>query len=145
MDEHAQHLLDTLARVLPAWLEGCVVESAVRIDGACPEPLRRDAAEMSARCSPIVIEEMGELLATDVERQRTNPLSIVRSAVRWPTGLLVGAGLAPVRRDEFAVRTFPGDLYGLCPATWAEIDESLREPGLIWGVWKARTVLERHR
>jgi hypothetical protein len=31
------------------------------------------------------------------------------------------------------------------PATFADLDESLREPGLIWGAAKARAHLARHR
>jgi hypothetical protein len=36
-------------------------------------------------------------------------------------------------------------VYDLSPATWGDVDESLQEPGLIWGAWKAKTVLERRR
>ena len=86
-----------------------------------------------------------ELLSTDVDQQQTNPLSVLRSAVRHPTAVLHAAGLPRVHRDEFAERAFPADIYGLSPATWADVDPSLQEPGLIWGAWKAKTVLDRRR
>jgi hypothetical protein len=39
----------------------------------------------------------------------------------------------------------PDDHYAIAPATWTDVDESLREPGLVWGAWKAATVLARRR
>jgi hypothetical protein len=86
-----------------------------------------------------------ELLAMDVDAQPLNPLALLRMAVRYPGGVLAAAGVPPVRRDEFAERSFPEDAYGLVPATWADVDESLREPGLVWSAWKAKAVLDRRR
>ena len=40
---------------------------------------------------------------------------------------------------------FPDDDYDLSPATFADIDESLHEPGLVWGAAKAHVVLTRRR
>jgi hypothetical protein len=51
----------------------------------------------------------------------------------------------PIRRSEFDRETFPDDVYGLSPATWSDIDESVHDPGLFWGAWKAKTVLDRRR
>ncbi len=100
---------------------------------------------MARKAAPVVMAELIALLDTDVDTQRTNPLSVLRSAVRHPTALLRQAGIPEVRRDDFAVRSFPADVYNLNPATWADIDESLVEPGVIWGAWKAKTVLDRRR
>ncbi|HTN80101.1 MAG TPA: hypothetical protein VMK16_10545, partial [Acidimicrobiales bacterium] len=86
------------------------------------------------------------LLATDVDEQRTNPLSLLRGAVRYPTGVLRGAGITVIaERDEFARRAFPDDVYDLTPATWADIDPLLQDPGITWGAWKAYTHLSRRR
>jgi hypothetical protein len=86
------------------------------------------------------------LLASDIDAQRTNPLSLLRGAVRYPTAVLRDAGVAPTgQRDEFAVRAFPDDVYDLAPATWTDVDESLQEPGIAWGAWKAYTHLSRRR
>lgn len=92
-----------------------------------------------------IIQRLEALLVLDVDAQTTNPLSVLRWGVRYPTELLAAHAVPPVRRDDFAVRAFPSDVYGLSPATWADIDESLQEPGLIWGAWKAKTVLDRRR
>jgi hypothetical protein len=50
-----------------------------------------------------------------------------------------------VERDEFSRRSFPDDMFGLAPATWADVDPSLVEPGLEWGAWKAATIIGRRR
>jgi hypothetical protein len=81
----------------------------------------------------------------DVDDQRTNPLTILRRAVSYPTAVLRDSGVPEVVRDDFRERAFPADVYDLSPATWGDVDESLQEPGLIWGAWKAKTVLERRR
>jgi hypothetical protein len=86
-----------------------------------------------------------ELLATDVDEQRGNPLGILRSLVRYPTAVLRAAGVAPVARDEFARRNFPDDIYDLSPAAFADVDPALHEPGLVWGAAKAHVHLSRRR
>jgi len=145
MDAYVQQLADAVADVVPRWLLRCVVDTARRL-GAVPTPaLRADAEAMARVAAPIVIAELNELLTTDVDEQRTNPLSVLRGAVRFPTAVLEQHGVPHARRDEFAVRAFPSDVFALSPATWADVDESLQEPGLIWGAWKAKTVLDRRR
>ena len=42
-------------------------------------------------------------------------------------------------------RLFPDDDYDLSPATFADVDPRLTEPGLAWGAAKAFTHLQRHR
>ena len=107
--------------------------------------LLADAEEMSRAATPTVLAQLDALLRTDVDAQQTNPLSVLRAAVRFPTEVLARHGVRPEARDSFAVRAFPDDVYGLSPATWADVDESLAEPGLVWGAWKAMTVLQRRR
>jgi hypothetical protein len=80
-----------------------------------------------------------------VDQQATGPLALLREAVRYPTAVLADAGVPPVVRDEFAVRAFPDDAYGLAPAAFADVDPSLHEPGLVWGAAKAHVVLARRR
>ena len=97
----------------------------------------RAAAEVGAR--------LRALLAEDVDEQRTSPLSILRGAVRYPTEVLAAAGVPPVRRDEFAERAFPDDVYGLTPAAWRDLGDAVQDAGVVWGAWKAKTVLDRRR
>jgi hypothetical protein len=50
-----------------------------------------------------------------------------------------------VVRDEFDERAFPEDLYALTPASFADVDPALHEPGLMWGAAKAHAHLVRRR
>ena len=147
-DEVAEPVLElerAAAGAVEAWLVRTVLETAQRRLGRVPPQLDTDARDMAARATPVVLGELHDLLHRDVDDQRTNPLSILRSAVRFPTGVLHAAGIPPVERDEFERRAFPADVYGLAPATWRDVDETLHEPGIVWGAWKAATVLRRRR
>jgi hypothetical protein len=109
-------------------------------------PAIADAAHTAAlRARVEVGAEIRAFLGLDVDEQSTNPLAILRAAVRYPTGVLRDADVPPVRRDEFKERAFPDDVYDLSPATWNDVDSSLQEPGIVWSAWKAKTVLDRRR
>jgi hypothetical protein len=114
--------------------------------GLALDPDARAAAERAgADAVAEVVPRLRSLLATDVDAQRTNPLAVLRSAVRHPTGVLRDLGVPIADRDEFAERAFPEDVYDLSPASFADIDESLHEPGLRWGAAKAYVHLRRRR
>ncbi|CAN5617732.1 hypothetical protein BH10ACT1_BH10ACT1_35750 [soil metagenome] len=106
-------------------------------------------AEAARRAGEAAAVEVGEsvrrLLATTVDAQRTGPLAVLRSAVRYPTEVLADAGVPAVERDPFAERAFPADVYDLAPAAFADLDPSLAEAGLVWGAAKAHVVLARRR
>jgi hypothetical protein len=95
--------------------------------------------------SNAVHSRLEDLLSRDVLEQRTNPLAVFRQATRPMTELLKNLGCPPVTRDEFDERSFPDDVYGLSPATWADIDEAMVEPGIEWGAWKAATIMMRKK
>ncbi|MEO6124272.1 MAG: hypothetical protein ABIR32_11230 [Ilumatobacteraceae bacterium] len=145
LDPYVQQLIDAVHPVVPQWLERCVVQISIRQTGACSPPLHSEAAAMATSAAAEILARLDALLVLDVDAQATNPLSVLRWGVRYPTEVLVSHSIPPVRRDDFAVRAFPSDVYNLSPATWADVDESLQEPGLIWGAWKAKTVLDRRR
>ena len=84
-------------------------------------------------------------LLVDVDEQRVNPLQTLREAVRFPTEVLREAGVPVKVRDEYDEKINPEDVYGIGPAHWNDIDESLTEPGIVWGAAKASTVLQRRR
>ena len=87
--------------------------------------LDSEAAVAGRRAALEVGERLRALLATDIDEQRTNPLSVLRGAVVYPTEVLKAAGVAPVARDAFVEQAFPDDIYNLSPASWRDIDESL--------------------
>ncbi len=142
---YAAELGDAIAAAVPGWVDrsvrGVLADQAIAVDGAVAEAIGRAAAAAAADGVPRV----RALLATDVDRQRGNPLAILRSLVRYPTEVLRSAGARPVARDEFQQRNFPDDDYDLAPAAFADVDPALHEPGLVWGAAKAHVHLARRR
>jgi hypothetical protein len=141
----AAALYDAIEAVIEPWLERLVVETARRRSGEVPAAVSAAARRSAASTAPEVLRRIRALLVADVDEQRTNPLGILRGAVAGPTAVLRDAGVAPARRDDFEHHAFPDDVYGLSPATWRDVDESLHEPGIEWGAWKAGVVLARRR
>ncbi|HEY5876639.1 MAG TPA: hypothetical protein VIT64_15135 [Ilumatobacteraceae bacterium] len=144
MDEYSTELLTSTDRAVAGWVERCV-RSRLMEAGEPFEPHRVATVEAGAAARAQVRAELSALLELDVDSQRTNPLAVLRRAVVHPTAVLRAAGVAPVARTEFDVRAFPEDVYNLSPATWRDVAEELHEPGLVWGAWKAKTVLDRRR
>ena len=122
-----------MARVLAAW------------QGGVPDPEVLEAArEAGLRARAEVGGAVRTLLEADIDAQRTTPLALLRSAVRYPTGILREAGVPPVERDPMQIRLLPDDLYDLSPASFADVDPSLAEPGMVWGAAKAFAHRQRH-
>ena len=135
----AQLLADGIVAALPGWVARCVAArsaGAVLDDDAVADAGRRAVQEVG----PLV----RELLAADIDEQRTGPLALVRDAVRYPASVLSAAGVVPVQRDAEAVRLFPDDAYDLSPGSFAELNPDLRVPGLEWGAAKAYVHRRRH-
>lgn len=148
LSESAADLFDVASKVTADWLRRCVVAAIRRsAPGRDPHGIVPDAEidRMARESSRQVLHELRALLVTDVDEQRTNPLSIYRDAVAGPTELLRSHGVAPPTPDPFVAEHFPGDAYALGPATWADIDPALQQPGIVWSAWKAMTVLQRRR
>jgi len=141
--EPADVLASAVDTAIGPWVERAVARIMVAYAGEVPPEVADDACRAGEEATAAVGVELRRLLALDVERQPTNPLSILRGAVRYPTAVLQRAGVPPVVRDEFRERAFPDDVYDLAPASWRDVDESLHEPGIVWGAWKAKTVLDR--
>ena len=110
-----------------------------------PPPVDDAVREAADSASGAVVEPLRALLATDVDAQATNPLSLLRGAVPFPTRVLAAAGVPEVERDADAQRLFPDDVYDLTPGSFADIDTDLHEPGLVWGAAKASVVLKRRK
>lgn len=127
-------LAEAVTAAIPGWVRRSVERYATGLD--VDEAAHAAAAEVGPR--------LQALLAADVDDQRGNPLSIVREAVRFPTGVLAAAGVEPPPRSRFDVEHFPEDPYGLVPMTWRDVDESLHEPGILWGARKAMAHRRRH-
>lgn len=143
---YAAALADAVELAIPRWVERVVHQRWREWAGTEPSAdLTRAATAAAAAALAQVTPALRTLLATDVDAQRANPLSIIRGAVTHPTSVLATAGVPPARRDADAERIFPDDAYDLSPASFAEVDPSLHEPGLTWGAAKAHVILRRRR
>ena len=138
-------LLAAIEPVVEPWLERCVATACQRAGGAPDAVLADQALEAAREGAAWVMQELHAALEADVDAQRTNPLQVLRDAVRFPTAVLSRAGVPHAKRDEMDARINPDDVYALSPAHWNDVDESLLEPGIVWGAAKARTVLQRRR
>jgi hypothetical protein len=143
---HAEALVDAIDATVAGWAARCVTSRWTQWCGAAPNPEVVEVARaVGERVRAEVAPALKALLRTDVDAQRTNPLAVLRAAVRHPTTALQQLGVPPVARDEQARRLFPDDAYDLAPGSFADIDPSVHEPGLVWGAAKAHVVLRRRR
>ncbi|MDQ6698472.1 MAG: hypothetical protein M3Z46_13550 [Actinomycetota bacterium] len=130
---------------LPAWSVRCVVRLMEAWAGEVPERARQEAVAAGRSAATAIGPRVRALLEADADHQATGPLALVREAVRWPSAVLVAAGVPEVERDAFAERTFPEDIYDLAPASFADLDPALQDAGIAWGAAKAHVVLARRR
>ena len=145
VEPHGTALADAVVDALPGWVERSVARVLTAWQGDAPDPTVMDEArEAGRRAAAEVGTEVRALVAADVDDQRTTPLALLRSAVRYPTAVLQAAGVPPVERDPVQVRLLPDDLYDLSPASFADVDPALAEPGLVWGAAKALAHRRRH-
>jgi hypothetical protein len=146
VQSHATALADAVDAALPGWVERSVARLVVAWTGSDPEPAVLEAARVAGRrAASEVGGAVRALVEADVDEQRTTPLSLLRAAVRYPTEVLQAAGVPPVERDAIQERLLPDDVYDLSPATFADVDPSLAEPGMLWGAAKALAHRRRHQ
>lgn len=142
-------LIAAIDRVVEHWLTTAVERAVVPHREAMADEfvgkLMNEAAEAAREGRLWVVTRLRETLEVDVDQQRVNPLQTLREAVKFPTRVLLRADVPPAARDEFDEKINPDDIYGIGPAHWNDIDESLTEPGIVWGAAKAATVLQRRR
>jgi hypothetical protein len=145
MESYAAALIEGIEACLPRWVERCVRDVMVAWEGDLPADIARSAQRAGVVAGQEIAAQVRRLLETDIDEQRTTPLQLVRSAVRYPGEVLAAAGAPRPERDPFAESAFPSDVYDLSPASWAEVDPALSEPGIAWGAAKAFTHMQRHR
>jgi hypothetical protein len=141
---YSEALRAALVAAVPGWVDRCVDRSMARAGLEPTADVREETAAAGRRAAEEVDEQLGRLLATDIDAHATTPLELVRGAVRYPTEVLRSHGVPPVDRDDFRRERFADDLYDLAPATFADVDPALQDPGLAWGAAKAYLHLHRH-
>lgn len=139
---YAEALADGVEQALPRWVAASVARRL-----APPEVEERQAeiAEAGRAAVDDVGRRVRELLQLDIDEQWTNPLSLIRSAIRYPNAILAAAGAVEVERDDQAVRFLPEDAYDLAPASFADLGPELHDLGIGWGAAKAHVHLRRRR
>ncbi len=145
VDDHAADLLAGVDAALARWVVRSVARIMTAWAGHVPADAARAAEDAGQEARAATVPELRSLLDTDVDAQRETPLTIIRSAVRFPTAVLRDAGVPPVERDPFEVRAFPDDAYGLTPASFADVSPELADLGIAWGAAKAMEHRRRHR
>jgi hypothetical protein len=146
LQEYAGTLADGIDLALGPWVERCVERLYVeRLIRRPPQEVRDAAVRAGVEATEVVGGRVRALLALDIDDQRTGPLALLRTATVYPTQVLLDAGVPAATRDEFLQSQFPDDVYDLGPASFADIDPALHEPGLVWGAAKAHVHLARRR
>ena len=144
VDDVAERLAAAVEGTLPSWVERSVRGRLHDWTGGADPEVMAQAVAAGDRAAAEVGVELRLLLAADVDEQWTNPLAILRGAVRYPAEVLRRAGVPPIVRDEYDERHFPDDDYGLVPRAFADVDPSLADLGVAWGAAKAHAHLARH-
>lgn len=142
---HAAALADGIERAIPGWIDRSVRRVLADQGLAVDDAIAARIADAGRAARDAGAPRVRTLLATDVDAQAGNPLAVLRSLVPHATGVLASAGARPVARDEFSVLNFPDDVYDLTPASFADVDPALHEPGILWGAAKAHVHLARRR
>jgi hypothetical protein len=144
-------LADSVIEALPGWIarvvEGRFAEwSATGGRAAIARPDVAELAKAAGReAAASVAEPLRALVSAGVDDQWTTPLALVRPVVVFATEVLEKAGVPPVVRDEFQVRRFPDDLYGLTPSSLVVLGDEVGVLALAWGATKAAAHLRRHQ
>jgi hypothetical protein len=144
VDGYGAELAEGIEAALGRWVQRCVRDVMVAWQGDLPSDVATAAAEAGRVAAAEVGEQVRALLDADIDAQRTTPLQLVRAAVRYPTAVLAAAGAPPVELDDFTSSAFPADVYGLSPASWAEVDPALVDASIAWGASKAFAHKQRH-
>jgi hypothetical protein len=137
---------------VPGWIERAVTgrfADWMRSGGDSDPDSKRDITRLAQvagrQAAAEVSGPLRAMLCSDIDDQRTTPLALVRPLVAHATEVLRRAGVPPVVRDEFQIRRFPDDVYGLTPASLAVVDERVGDLAITWGAAKAMAHRRRHR
>jgi len=142
---YATALADAIGAAVVPWLVRVALQRCSDSGVAVDDHRRSELDDVARRAGADGAAEVRQLLSTDIDVQPTTPLAVLRASTRPVGDLLDRWGVPPTPRDEFEERAFPWDRHALVPASFADIDESLLEPSLVWGAAKAHVHLRRRR
>ena len=142
---YSDELVRAIESSIGDWVESRVQTVLLAQHRRIDEPTAALIAAVRHDATSEVLSELRAVLALDIDEQRTNPLSILRAAVRYPTRVLRAVAAQPVERDEFDERAFPDDVFALTPAAFADFGPAAHDAGIVWGAAKAHVHLQRRR
>lgn len=137
--------MDAVVLAVPGWIERVMTARIVEQRGEVTDDVRRTISLAGESVSACARARLSQLLATDVDAQSTNPLSVLRGCTAGATQTLRSLGIPEVVRDQFERSSMPDDVYALGPLTWRDLSDEVHDAGITWGAWKAATVLSRRR
>ena len=147
MAEGAARLIDGVARLGAGWVVRAVtglLDAWGRLEGPARAEILVRAGAAGTTGVARVDAELRALFALDPAVQRATPLEIIRSLRREATDVLRAVGVPEVVRDQFEVRAFPDDVYGIVLRSPAELgDDELGGALLAWGLGKAKILRAR--
>ena len=139
---YAADLASAVEAAIGPWIRSAVRS---RHHSSLPKAVEAELELVSGQAGAEIGTKLRQLLVLDIDQQWTNPLSIIRSAVRYPTSILVSLGTQPPTRVSSAQRLHPDDIYDLTPASFADLGPDVHESGLVWGAAKAHIHLHRRK
>ena len=145
LPDYPQRLHDAVIASVPQLIERTILLACERETVDKRDAVKAAMSHVQAETQTFVQEQLGVLLSTDVDEQRTNPLEVLRASTRFATAALRNAGVTAPVRDEFQQRLDPDDEYLIGPMSWMDLGDDVHEAGIEWGAWKAATVLTRRR
>jgi hypothetical protein len=132
-----------IEQAIPGWIERIVEARVVAAGMAVTDEVRAQVRDTAAATADLLGPRVRAVVTADVDDGGGSPLAALRDGVGPATELLGALRVPPSRRDDFARRAFPDDVYELGPAAFADVDESLVEPGVAWGAARAHVHLRR--
>ena len=141
----ADELVRAVELAIGKWVEVSVVAVLRAQDHVIHDETVRLIGGARDEATSAVVEQLRTVLALDVDAQRTNPLSVLRAAVRYPTYVLRAVGATAIERDEFDQQSFPDDEFALTPAAFADFGPAVHDAGIMWGAAKAHVHLQRRK
>ena len=139
LEPYPQALYDAVMSSVYQWILG---RMQLLTETSGPQEILQSAAQ---KVSDLVGVELFQLLSTDVDQQRMNPLHILRACTAPATAALKSLGVPEVARDQFDQSVMPNDSYALGPLTWRDLGEEVHDAGINWGAYKAAVVITRRR
>ena len=145
LDQYPRDLYDAVVAAIPSWVSRRMLEIASHGGVSAGADFMASVEEVVRETSQQISGDLLALLSTDVDKQRFNPLQVIREANVFANRALDVAGVPLPHRDEFDAQVMPHDTYAFGPLTWRDLSDEVHDAGISWGAWKAATVLTRRQ